>query len=270
MELARPGASLYYEFEMARGGGAPQGNAPLLIFANSLGTDLSIWGDLLALLPGNTQTLCYDKRGHGRSRFDAPFGMDELVDDAIALIEKARAQATGARPVIFVGLSIGGLIGQGVAARRPDLLDGFVLMGSAAKIGDEEFWNARISTIRKEGLAPIAAALMERWFTERFIAEGKAAPYEQMIAKCDKAGYIHCCQAIAASDFRAMTGELTLPVLALVGEADGSTPPDLVRESAASIPGARFEIIKHAAHIAPVEQPQITAQLIVDFMKGMA
>lgn len=243
--------------------GDPDG-APV-VFANSLGTDFRIWDRVLPLLPAGLRILRYDMRGHGLT--DAPEGayfMGDLVADAAALME-----ATGFRDAAFVGLSIGGVVAQGLAAERPDLVRAAVLSNTAAKIGTEASWNDRIATVRSGGIASIADKVMELWFTRAFHAErpDELAVWRHMLTRTPLDGYLGACAAIAATDLRESTANLRQPVLALVGDADGSTPPDLVRETAESIVGARFEIVRGAGHIPCVEQPEATAALISGFLK---
>jgi 3-oxoadipate enol-lactonase len=243
--------------------GDPDG-APL-VFANSLGTDFRIWDRVLPLLPPGLRILRYDMRGHGLS--DAPAGdyfMGDLVADAAALM-----QATGFRDAAFVGLSIGGVVAQGLAAERPDLVKLAVLSNTAAKIGTEESWRERMTTVRAEGIEAIADRVMQLWFTKSFHADraDELALWRHMLTRTPLDGYLGCCAAIAGTDLRDSTAALRQPVLALVGDADGSTPPDLVRETAASIVGARFEIVRGAGHIPCIEQPEATARLIGDFLK---
>lgn len=257
MELIRENTTLYYEISGEK-------NAPLMVFANSLGTNLSIWDRLLPFLPKGWRFLRYDKRGHGRSTCLAPFGMNDLIEDAEAIIE-----AAGGSKVVFVGLSIGGMIGLGLCAKRPDLIRGFVLMDSAAKIGTNEFWQERIEKIKKNGIASISDALMERWFSKDYIDSGYANPWKSMVESTSLEGYLHCCQAIADTDFMPSTRKLNLPTLALVGEHDEATPPDLVGYTTALIRGSRFSIIRNARHIPCVEQAEETARAMSSFMRNL-
>jgi 3-oxoadipate enol-lactonase len=236
-----------------------------LVFANSLGTDFRVWDRVLPLLPAGLRILRYDMRGHGLS--DAPAGdyfMGDLVADAAGLME-----ATGFRGAVFVGLSIGGVVAQGLAAERPDLVRAAVLSNTAAKIGTEASWRDRIAAVRAGGIAAIADGVLEKWFTKAFHA-GRAdelALWRHMLTRTPLDGYVGCCAALAGTDLRDSTAGLTQRVLAIAGDADGSTPPDLVRETAESIAGARFEIIRGAGHIPCVEQPEATARLIAGFLK---
>lgn len=238
----------------------------VLLFANSLGTDLRVWDALLPLLPPGLRIVRFDKRGHGLSdAAPAPYALDRLVDDALAICEQLDL-----RDITLVGLSIGGLIGQGLAARRPDLLRALVLMDTAARIGTAEMWQARIDTVQRQGIAAMADAILERWFTPEFRAQDPAFPlWRNMLLRTTVAGYAGCCAAIGGADLTASTAALRLPVLAMAGEQDGATPPDLVRATAA-LCGADFHLIPGAGHIPCVEQPGITARLLTDFLDRTA
>lgn len=239
----------------------------VVLFANSLGTDLRVWDQLVALLPADLRIIRFDKRGHGLSDAPpAPYAMADLVADAEAICE-----ALQLRDVTFVGLSIGGLIGQGLAAKRPDLIRALVLMDTAAQIGSPEMWAARIRAVTEGGLAPMAEAIMERWFTAPFReSDPSFALWTNMLTRTPVAGYVGACAAIAGADLTESTRALSLPVLVLCGDQDGSTPPELVRATADLIAGAEFQLIAEAGHIPCVEQPQATARLLNDFLERTA
>lgn len=236
-----------------------------LVFANSLGTDFRIWDRVIALLPAGLKILRYDMRGHGLS--DAPDGdyfMGDLVTDAAELM-----RAVGFRDAVFVGLSIGGVVAQGLSVEHPDLVRAAVLSNTAAKIGTEATWGERIATVRAGGIATIADKVMELWFSKAFHAEraDELAGWRHMLTRTPLDGYVGCCAAIAQTDLRESTPNIRQPVLAIGGDADGSTPPDLVRETAEMIPGARFELIRGAGHIPCVEKPEAVAALLTTFLK---
>lgn len=239
------------------------GGAPV-VFANSLGTDLRVWDALLPLLPPGLRIIRYDLRGHGLT--DAPEGeyyMGDLVGDVAGLIDQLRLG-----PVIFVGLSIGGVIAQGLAAERPDLVRAAVLSNTAAKIGTEASWRERIAAIRSGGIASIADSILEKWFPRRYrIAEPEQlAIWRNMLTRTPVGGYVGCCAALAETDLRDSTAALRLPVLAVAGSLDGSTPPDLVRETAESIPGSKFAIIGNTGHIPCVDAPGMLAKIVAEFL----
>lgn len=236
-----------------------------VVFANSLGTDFRIWDRVLPLLPAGLRVLRYDMRGHGLS--DAPEGdyfMGDLVADAAGLMD-----ALGFKDAVFVGLSIGGVVAQGLAVERPDLVRAAVLSNTAAKIGTEASWGSRIATVRAEGIEAIADKVMELWFSPAFHAAraDELALWRHMLTRTPVAGYLGCCAAMAHTDLRDSTPGIRQPVLAIGGDRDGSTPPDLVRETAETIPGARFELIRGAGHIPCVEQPEAVARLLTGFLE---
>ncbi|WP_323041018.1 3-oxoadipate enol-lactonase [Gemmobacter sp.] len=240
--------------------GDPAG--PAVVFSNPLGTDLRVWDKVIPLLPQGYRYIRYDMRGHGLSDCPpGPYAMGALVRDAERLLG-----ALGVADCIFVGLSIGGMIGQGLAVKRPDLLRGLVLSNTATKIGTPAMWQARIEAARAGGLEALADAVMERWFSRDFRQGPELAGWRNMLVRTPLEGYVGCCAAIAGTDFYTPTAGLRLPVLAIAGAADGSTPPDLVRETADLIPGAEFHLIRGAGHIPCVEAPGTFAARLMQFM----
>lgn len=241
-----------------------EGDLPCLVFANSLGTDFRIWDAVASELAGRVRIIRYDKRGHGLSEATAaPYAMDDHVADLIALLGHLRVEKTH-----VCGLSVGGMIAQGIAAARPALVGRLVLIGTAPKIGDEAGWNQRIEAVSANGIGPLADGVMEKWFTADFRRDDNPlfAGMKAMLTRSPVEGYVGTCAALRDCDLSASTAALDLPVLALVGAEDGSTPPSLVKAMAQRIPGARFETIPGAGHIPCVEQPEATARLIQDFL----
>lgn len=241
-------------------------DAPVVVLINSLGTDFRIWLPLIDELTEDWSILVYDKRGHGLSdRGTTPYSIERHADDLIGL-----CRHVGIKKAIFAGLSVGGLIVQSVYLKKPDLVRKIVLADTAHKIGTAETWNARIAAIEEDGLASIADSVLERWFTPDFRERRKTdlAGYRNMLVRQDAAGYAATCGAIRDADFTASVSKIGVPVLCLVGDQDGSTPPDLVQSTASLIPGAQFEVIAGCGHIPCVEQPAILAELLADFVHG--
>jgi 3-oxoadipate enol-lactonase len=240
--------------------GIPDG--PALVFANSLGTDLRLWDKVLPLLPTGLKVLRYDMRGHGLS--DAPpgpYAMGALVRDLEALMDHLEI-----RDAVLVGLSIGGMVAQGLAVKRPDLLRGLVLSNTAAKIGTRAMWEDRVATVRAQGVEALADAVLERWFPPAFRATSEAAAWRNMVARTPVEGYAGCAAAIGRADFYTPTSGLRLPVMGIAGSEDGSTPPDLVRETIDLIPGARFALIRDAGHLPCVDQSRVYAGILTEFL----
>lgn len=236
-----------------------RGEGPALVFSNSLGTDFRVWNPLLPYLPTGWRIIRYDKRGHGLSDLPpGPWSIEDHAADLAGLLD-----ALEVRQAVICGLSVGGMIAQSLAASRPDLVRALILCCTGAKIGTPEIWNERIGWIREGGVDAILDGTMERWFTARFRADrARLAPWRNMVRATPLEGYVRTAEAIRDADLRRATAALRLPCLAVAGAHDGSTPPDLVRETAALIPGSRFELIEDAAHIPCVERPERLGALI--------
>lgn len=243
--------------------GDPDG-APV-VFANSLGTDLRLWDAVLPLLPKGLKFIRYDKRGHGLSSAPpAPYSMGALVRDAEMLLDHLNV-----RDCVFVGLSIGGMIAQGLAVKRMDQVRALVLSNTAAKIGTAEMWRDRIEAVNRDGIGSMADAVMQRWFSRDFRARPEIALWRNMLVRQTLDGYAGCSAAIAGTDFYTPTSGLRLPVLGIAGDEDGSTPPDLVRETVDLVPGSRFELIRKAGHLPCVEQPEAYAAVLGGFLRDI-
>jgi len=237
-------------------------DAPALMFANSLGSNLHLWDALLPLLPNGLRIIRYDKRGHGRSDVpDGPYTMGQLVSDAEAVCD-----ALNVRDALFVGLSVGGMIAQGLAVKRPDLIRALVLSNTAAKIGNPTFWQDRIDTISTHGLPAIADEILKRWFGRDFYGTAAMTPWQTMLETIPEVGYLGVCHAISGTDFYTPTSGLRVPTLGIAGSEDKTTPPDLVRETVDLIPGSQFALMRRTGHLPCVEDPQGYARLINQFL----
>ena len=238
--------------------------APALVFANSLGTDFRLWDAVVARLGDRFRTIRFDKRGHGLSADAAePFSIEDHVDDLAGVLD--RLAVTSA---VVIGLSVGGMIALGLAARRPDLVRGLVLSNTAHRIGSAEMWDARISAIRAHGLASIADAVMERWFSPEFRRDhaSEVAGWRAMLSRTPAEGYVATCAAIRDGDYEAAARGVSVPTLCIAGSADGSTPPEVVARMADLVPGAFFTIVPGVGHLPPVEAPEAFANLLTTFI----
>lgn len=256
MQIAELGdVALHY-----REDGDPAGRP--VVFSNSLGTDLRLWDQIIPLLPTGLRLIRYDKRGHGLSSAPpAPYTMGALVRDAEQLLEYLDV-----RDCLFVGLSIGGMIAQGLAVKRLDLVRALVLSNTGAKIGTAEMWDQRIAAVNEGGIEALANPILERWFSRAFRARPELAAWRAMLVRQPLAGYAGCSAAISGTDFYTPTSGLRLPTLGIAGSEDGSTPPDLVRETVDLIPGSEFQLIRGAGHLPCVEKPDEFAQILSDFL----
>lgn len=238
-----------------------------LVFINSLGTDFRIWDRVSSGLEGEMPLLVYDKRGHGLSDIGDIRSIDDHVDDLSHLIDHF-----GLNNIVLCGLSVGGLIAQGLYARRPEIVDGLILCDTAHKIGTAESWNTRIAAVESKGIQSVADVVLKAWFTPAFHAQRQAEldGYWNMLTRQSVAGYAGTCVALRDADFTDRARMIAVPTLCIAGDQDGSTPPDLVRSLANLIPGSRFEIIRDAGHIPCVEQPEALTALIRNFVASLA
>jgi len=238
---------------------------PVIVFSNSLGTDFRMWDSLASRLAGRFRVVRYDKRGHGLSEATArPYAIDDHVGDLIGLLDHLELDK-----IILCGLSVGGLIAQGIAARQPERLRALILCDTAAKMGNDESWNARIEAIEAGGIETLADPIMELWLSDRFRTEmpDETAIWRNMLVRTSLDGYLGTCAAIRDADMTGTTAQIKLPVLGIVGSEDGASPPDLVRGTIETIEGARFEIVEGAGHLPSIEQPDVMDNLITEFLK---
>ena len=201
---------------------------PALVFANSLGTDFRIWDDVVARLAEQFRIVLYDKRGHGLSELgEPPYSLDDHVGDLAALLDDLAIEHA-----VICGLSVGGLIAQGLIMARPDLVAGLVLADTAPRIGTADTWGQRMAAIEDGGIAGIADAILERWFTEDFRESDPIAltGWHAMLTRTPKAGYLGTCAVLRDCDLTEQAREIAVASLCVVGEDDGETPPSLVKQ----------------------------------------
>jgi 3-oxoadipate enol-lactonase len=240
-----------------------EGEGVPIVFSNSLGTDLHLWDPIIPLLPEGLKIIRYDKRGHGKSTVPAaPYSMGSLIGDVEKLLDHLEV-----KDAMFVGLSIGGLIAQGLATKRLDLVRAMVLSNTGMKIGTKEMWQQRIDDIGASGLEAAADTVMQRWFSPKFCASLECVPWRTMLAETPLEGYLGCSAAISGTDFFSTTAALKLATLGIAGSDDGATPPDLVRETVELVAGSKFHLIRGAGHLPCVEKPDEYARVLTEFLR---
>lgn len=238
--------------------------APPVVLLHGLGTSLRLWDGVVARLPHH-RILRLDLRGHGLSDVpQGPYAMGALIHD----VERVMAQA-GMRDAVVVGHSIGGMIAQGLAVKRLDLVRGMVLSNTAARIGFAAQWQTSIDAVRAGGMTAIADPTLERWLGRAWRDAPELPQIRDMLLATDPEGWMGAGAAIAGTDFYTPTAGLTLPTLALAGIRDGATPPDLARETADLILGSRFQLIRGAGHLPMVEQPEAFTTALRNFLESI-
>jgi 3-oxoadipate enol-lactonase len=240
-------------------------NAPALVFSNSLGSDHRIWDPVLPYLRESFRIIRYDQRGHGLSDVaPSPYSIGGLVEDLAGLLE-----GLGIDSAVVCGLSVGGMIAQGLAASHADRVRALVLCDTAMQIGPADMWDQRIAAIQRGGVAVLTEPIMERWFTREFresrVTEFRG--YVNMLERTPLEGYVGTCCAIRDADLRKTAASIEQPTLVLCGDQDLATPPELAGKLAEAIAGADFSLIENAAHITCVEQPELFAGRVLKFLE---
>jgi 3-oxoadipate enol-lactonase len=210
----------------------------------------------------NFRVLRYDTRGHGAS--DAPRGpydMAGLVADVIRLLDHH-----GVNEADFMGLSIGGMTGLGLAIAHGDRLNRLICADARAEATEQfrKLWQDRAAMMDKGGVAAVWPSTRERWFTSapaadiaRFEAEYMAMPVE---------GLKGCGAALQGLDYLKDLGKISTPTLYIGGDSDSGAPPEVMQEMAAATPGASYVPVANAAHIANVDNPAGYNQAIAAFL----
>jgi len=238
--------------------------APVIAFTGSLGTDLTFWQPQSRRLGQRFRTLRYEIRGHVRSSVPpGPYSMADLGADLVALLDRL-----GIERVLLCGLSIGGMISMWVAAHAPERVDRLVVCCTSAQLRPAESWLERAALVRAEGVQAVADAVLDRWFSPAF-----TAAHPELIGRMratliatPREGYAGCCEAIAAMDLTPVLPSISAPTLVVSAAEDPSIPPEHGRRIAELIPGARFELVQDARHIANVEQADLITSLIREFL----
>ena len=241
-------------------------DAPVVTLSHSLATDLSMWDPQMAELNARFRILRYDTRGHGGT--DAPpgpYSLELLAEDVRALLEALAIERTH-----FVGISMGGMIGQTLALAHPQLLAGLVLCDTSASAPPEagRIWNERIEVARTGGMEAHVEPTISRWFTPDFISANPNAvdPVRAMIRATPVDGYVGCAEAIKHLDLLERLADITSPTLVLVGAEDPGTPPAAARAIQQRIPDAEFVVIESASHLCNIEQPAAFNRALLGFL----
>jgi 3-oxoadipate enol-lactonase len=232
-------------------------DAPVVALSHSLACSLMMWAPQLELLEARFRVLRFDTRGHGDS--DAPPGsytLEQLVDDAIGLLDGLNIDR-----VHWVGLSMGGMIGQGIALHHSGWLESLVLADTAAIIPDaaQAVWQERIDAVQSQGMQAVAESTLERWFTPNYLKQNlpEVEQIRQQILATPVAGYIGCSEAIRRLNFLNQLSAIQTPTLIMVGADDPGTPVEASEAMHTQIKGSNLVVIPEAAHLSNIEQKEV-------------
>jgi len=245
---------------------AVQGEGPPVVLSHALGLDLHMWDAFAARLAATHTVLRYDHRGHGGSARPAgPYAIDDLVDDAARVIRE-----WGRGPVAWVGLSMGGMVGQGLVVRHPELLRGAVLANTTGRYPEaaRPVWTARIAAVAQGGMAAIADAVVERYLNpdHRATHPEEAAALRARLLSADPQGYAASCHAVAGVDWLDRLAGVTTPTLVIAGARDVGATPEMAKAIADRIQGAQLEVFAEASHLSVAEVPDAFFATVSSFL----
>ncbi|MBM3489192.1 MAG: 3-oxoadipate enol-lactonase [Alphaproteobacteria bacterium] len=250
MRIAVNGTQINYDVSGPPGG-------PAIVMGHSLASSRVMWDPQLSALSGKYRVMRFDTRGHGLSAVPSgAYTVDQLADDALALMD-----ALGIAKAHWIGLSMGGVLGQNIALRRPERLLSLALCNTLARVAPEAraVWTGRIATAEAEGVGPMADTTMQRWFTQPYLQ--KNPPELQTIRaeylNTPRGGYVGCCHALSTLDYLDRLTAVKAPTLVIVGRQDMGTPVAMSEAIAGKIPGAKLVVVENAAHLGNIEQPEI-------------
>lgn len=235
---------------------------PVLVLSHSLGCDHSMWAPQMPDLLDHFQVLRYDTRGHGAS--DIPAGdctMEQLGQDVLGLLDSLKISQAA-----FCGLSMGGAIGQWLALNAPQRLSTLVLANTAPKFGTPDLWDARRKSVLEGGMAAVADAGMQRFFSTDNQSSSFAQSTRAVLLGTDPKGYAACCAALRDADFRTELARISIPTLVIGSDRDPSTPWEGNGSVLAKdIPGAQAVRV-NTAHLSNLEQPRSFTAALLDFL----
>lgn len=241
-------------------------NGPVVVMAHSLGCNLHMWSPQLSALEEEYQLVRLDMRGHGLS--DAPLGpytLEQLATDVIGVMDHLQLDK-----VHWVGLSIGGMIGQALLLDHPGRFLSAALCDTMCAVPEAGIgiWQKRIEKVNSEGLQSIAEETMTRWFTADFLqtAEAECNAVRKQLATASDPGYIGCCEAIMGLDYRSRLSQIKIPVTLIVGAEDGATPVAASEVMHELLPSSQLTVLDNASHISNVEQAAAFNKALTSFL----
>jgi 3-oxoadipate enol-lactonase len=258
--IERDGVRIAYRVE-----GSTDAARPWLVFSHSLACDHTMWDPQMAEF-ADFRILRFDTRGHGKSSAPAgEYSLEALADDLKAVLD-----AVSIRRCHFVGLSMGGMIGQQFLLKYPARFSTVTLADTTSRYPAESrvVWEERLALVHSRGMDAIVPSTLERWFTAPF---RDSHPEEvgrigQLIRSTPVAGYAGCAQGISRINLTARLRDIDCPALVIVGDSDLGTPRSMSEEIVQAMPRSRLRVIPGAAHLSSVEQPAEFNRVLRQFL----
>lgn len=264
MKIAAEGAELHVHVA------GPQ-DGPVLLLLHAFPLHGGMWAAQVEALLGEWRVVVPDFRGFGQSDVgDGQYAIDFYADDLFKLLEAPALALEG--PVVACGLSMGGYVLLRAVEREPDRFRALVLADTRSGADDDEGRLKRLAavrTLRRHGAAAYATSFAES-AVGRSTREHRPEVVEAVKAMARAnpvAGMVGAQLAMAArTDTTASLARIDVPTLVVVGEEDTLTPPDLSREMAGRIGGARLEVLPGAGHLTSVEAPEAFNRALKGFL----
>jgi len=263
MYIKANGIRIHYELSGRKDG-------PVVMLSHSLASSLKMWEPQMGMLESHFRVLRYDTRGHGKSETTpAPYTLEILGEDALGLLDEL-----GMDRVHWVGLSMGGMIGQSIALNHPKRLKSLALCDTASIIPPEAqpIWDERIEGVRRKGMESQLEATMERWFTPSFfnLNPPMLTLIKEEFLATPAEGYIGCAGAIRRLNYLERLGDINLPTFIMVGEDDPATPVSASRAIHKHIKNSKLVILPFTRHLSNVEQPRVFNENLVEFLMNVS
>lgn len=257
MKITENGIEIYYSIA---------GEGPVVTLSHSLGCNLSMWDDQVKVLSRHYRVLAFDTRGHGQSGAPpGPYSLVQMAEDLHGLLTGLGIQETH-----LVGLSMGGMIGQVFALTYPATVKSLVLCDTTSRYPGDVWsvWAERIKTVQEKGMEPLVEPTLQRWFTSGFRERRKDVldKVRAMLRTTPPQGYIGCCHAIPKINVTDRLGAIGCPALVIVGEEDPGTPVAMAKTMHAGLPSAELAILRSAAHLSNLEQPEEFNRVLLRFL----
>jgi len=242
--------------------------APVVMCSHCLAATREIWMRQLPDLCRQYRVLRYDIRGHGGSAApDEDYTMEQLAEDAVGLLDHLDIT-----DVHFMGISLGGMIGQVLGAEHPHRVKSLVLCDTACRVdpGLQPVWEERIETARNDGMDALVQPTLERWLSDAFRRNAPeiTSQIEHMIRETPVTGFAGCCRAISGFDALDRLSRIAAPTLVMVGEDDPGTPVSEAETIARNVSGSELAVIKGARHLSNVEAYKAFNEQLLAFLQG--
>jgi 3-oxoadipate enol-lactonase len=242
-------------------------DGPVLVLAHTLATSRAMWRRQVPHFAQRYRVVSCDMRGHGESAApDYPYSLEMLSEDVIGVLDRLGVE----RPAIFLGISIGGMVGQALALRHPDRFRAFILANTVSRTPPEgqKMWEQRIEAIRRDGVEGQVQPTLERWLSQEFRARDPETTkwVADMIRATPAIGMIGCARAIQKLDFTDQLDRVALPTLIIAGEKDPGSPVAAAQAIHEKIRGSQLEVIPGCLHQTPIEAPDAFNRIVGAFL----